>query len=248
MASSTGSNNAGRASSAKWLWVAGVLPSSFVAILLLVGDTKLWTHYGDFYHIVTQNRASIAIIVQTLSRLLRIGNICVLCSLSNFGTRLLLVKTSLSLNQLQFATVLCGRQLDWALPTGFLGLLLGFKTITVVLGALWAEALTPVMITVLLETKQSIDVPQYGPESRITWGSLTWVRPNPSERSPQGVFSYPPNYDLIGVILTQAASASKFGDTTPTFRKLIIPGIPISDVHTALDHPLALLMEVLPAI
>ena len=220
MAPSTENNGTTRASPIKWLWVAGLLLSSIVAVLLLVCDYKPWTDSGYFYHFVLGRRASVAIIVQILSTLLSACNIYVLCCLIDFATRLRLEKTPLSLDKLQFRKDLCTRQLDWGLPPILLVQLLAFQTMLALPGALWAGALTPVTTSILSESKQTIDVPQYGPESHVIWGSLTWLRPNPSKRSPEGVFSYSPNYDLLGVILTQAGSASSFNNTTPTFRKL----------------------------
>ena len=220
MASSTGNNDTTRTSPIKWLWIAGLLLSSLVAVLLLISDYRPWTNSSSFYHFVIGRRASVAIIVQILSTLLSACNIYVVCCLIDFGTRLSLEKTPLSLNKLQFRKDLCTRQLDWGLPLGLLIQLLIFQTVVAFPGALWAGALTPVTTSILSKTKQTIDVPQYGPESHVVWGDLTWLRPNPSKRSPEGVFSYSPNYDLLGVILTQAASASSLNTTTPTFRKL----------------------------
>ena len=78
----------------------------------------------------------------------------------------------------------------------------------------------PCPCTVQSLSTQSLAVPQYSPDSGLIWGNLNWTSRMRSTRSPLGVFSYSPNYDLLGIILTQAASASNISDSPQVLEKI----------------------------
>ena len=204
----------------KLAWAPGLLLTSIVTILLLASDRAPWTNSGRFYNFVTTNRASVQIVVQFLSQGFGALNIYSVCSLIGFGNRLRLTKTSYTLDQLKFWRAICLQQLDWALPLGLVVIVTLFRAILLVPGSIWAGALTPVPVTVQSLSTQPLDVPQYTSASENIWGNLKWTSPMRSTRDPRGVFSYSPNYDFLGIILTQAASASSINGTTPILRKL----------------------------
>lgn len=99
-------------------------------------------------------------------------------------------------------------------------ILILFNAVILIPGALWAGALTPVVMSIHSSSTAVLEVPQYGPTSKNIWGNLTWLRPEPFIHNPNGIFSYSPNYNLVGLILTQAASASDIGNATQPVRKL----------------------------
>lgn len=93
-----------------------------------------------------------------------------------------------------------------------------FNAVILIPGAVWAGALTPVVTST--HSSSMLLLPQYGPASKHTWGHLTWLEREPSIHDPYGIFSYSPNFDLVGQILTQAASASNTGNASQPVRKL----------------------------
>lgn len=203
------------------LGAATLLSTSVVTILLLSSDRVPWTDSGPFYEFVTSRRATVQIIVQILSQGFGALNVYALCSLVNLGTRLRLARTPYTLDQLQFWSAISLQRLDLALPLGLIMILMLFNAMIRVPGAIWAGALTPVVTSIHSSSTPQLEVPKYGPASAHIWGHLTWVAPEQSKHMPNGIFSYSPNYDLLGLILTQAASASNIGNATqPIIRKL----------------------------
>lgn len=201
-------------------WAACLLSTSVATILLLASNRAPWTNSGHFYNFVTSERATVQIIVQILSQSFGALHIYALCSLINFGTRLRLARIPHTLDQLQFWSAISLQRLDWALPFGLVMILILFNAVILIPGAIWAGALTPVVMSTPSSSTPLLEVPQYGPASKHIWGKLTWLTPEPSLHNSQGIFSYSPNYDLVGLILTQAASASNIGNATQPVRKL----------------------------
>ena len=204
----------------KLLWAATLLSTSVTTILLLASNRAPWTNSGRFYNFVTSERATVQIIVQVLSQSFGALLVYALCSLINFGTRLRLARIPHTLDQIQFWSAISLQRLDWALPLGLMMILILFNAAILIPGAIWAGALTPVVMSTHSSSTPLLEVPQYGPASEHIWYNLTWLRPEPSVHNPNGIFTYSPNYDLVGLILTQAASASNIGNATQPVRKL----------------------------
>ena len=204
----------------KLLWIGPLLATSVASVLLLVSNRAPWTNSGSFYSFVTSNRATVQIIVQILSQSLGALHVYALCSLINFRTRLRLVEIPHTLDQLQFWSDVSLQRLNWALPLSLLMVLVAFHAVILIPGAIWAGALTPVVTSIYSTSTSLIEVPQCGPASKSIWGQLTWLAPEPSARDSRGIFSYSPNYDHVGLILTQAASASSIGNHSQPVRRL----------------------------
>jgi len=202
------------------LLAATLLSTSVATILLLASNRAPWTNSGHIYNFVTSERATVQIIVQILSQSFGTLHVYALCSLINFATRLRLARIPHTLDQLQFWSAISLQRLDWALPHGLMMILILFHAVIVIPGAIWAGALTPVIMSTHSSSTALLEVPQYSPTSEHIWYNLTWLKPEPSVHNRSGIFSYSPNYDLVGLILTQAASASNIGNATQPVRKL----------------------------
>ncbi len=212
----------------KYLSVPGLLLTSVVVTLLLWSDRSGWTDTGQFYQLITGNRATSQIFVQILSHCLGALHVHILCTLINFATRLRLAERPAALDLLKFWSALCGVRLDLSLPLRSLAPLTVFIVMVLLPGALWAGALTPVVTSTSFTSHPSpafprcpyLSVPQYSNASDIYWRNITWLHPLQSLRKEKGIFTYSPNYDLQGRILNLAASATSRDNTTQKHAKL----------------------------
>jgi len=107
----------------------------------------------------------------------------------------------------------------WSLPFRSLVLLTLFRITTFIPAAILAGALTPVDVDSHNSSTRMLHVPQYSNASLDLWGDLTWLHPMPVNRTAAGVFSYSPNYDMIGLIRNEAASATKSNNGSQAHKK-----------------------------
>ncbi len=147
------------------LWAATLLSTSVATILLLASNRAPWTNSGHIYNFVTSERATVQIIVQILSQSFGALHVYALCSLINFATRLRLARIPHTLDQLQFWSAISLQRLDWALPLGLMMILILFHAVFVIPGAIWAGALTPVIMSTHSSSTALLEVPQYSPTS-----------------------------------------------------------------------------------
>ena len=124
----------------------------------------------------------------------------------------------MSLSNLGFWSALSLHRLDWSLPFRFSIVLILFRISIFVPNAIWTGALTPIFTKSYSPLVSTLDVPQYGTKSQALWKNLVFTHPMPNVRTSDGVFTYSPNYDLIGLILNQPPSGN------------------ISQVHKKLDN------------
>ncbi len=212
----------------KYIAVPGLILTTLATSLLLGLDGSHWTDSGSFYQSVNNNRATSQLFVQVISQCLGALQVRILCSLINLSTRLRLSRRPVDLDLLKFWNAVCGVRLDWSLPTRTLAPLIAFLLASLVPGAIWAGALTPVAtFTSTASTHSgfrtsspSIRVPRYGQKSKLHWGYVSLERGGLSWEIEKGVFTYTPNFELQGIILDQAATASSRNSSTPTHAKL----------------------------
>ena len=89
--------------------------TSIIACLLVAANELEWRRSGDFYLLVTTNRASVQII-QVLANLFGLIHVTAFCRLINYTTRIRFSKTVISLDTLQAWIALSTARIDWNLP------------------------------------------------------------------------------------------------------------------------------------
>ena len=201
----------------KLITVPGLILTSVVTILLLWTDQHHWTDTGELYRLVNTDRSTVQLAVQVLASCFGAIHAYTLCVLLNFSTRLWLAKQSYSLDLLKFWRAMCSRSLEWSLPTQFLIPLLIFQLALVAPAAFYAGALTPVVSSTT--TPADLKVPRYSDSSKASWGNLKWTTPMQSVWN-GSIFTYSPNYDLQGLLLNNAASATYVGNVTRAHSKI----------------------------
>ncbi|KAI9744034.1 MAG: hypothetical protein M1835_002827, partial [Candelina submexicana] len=212
----------------KYIAVPGLMVTTSATALLLGFDKSHWTDAGSFYQTVTNNRATSQIFIQIIAHSLGAFQIRILCSLINLYTRLRLNRRPVALDLLKFWNAVCGVRLDWSLSIRSLVPLIAFLLLTLIPGAIWAGALTPVVTSTSTNSthsgfhtsSSSIRLPQYSMASNELWGTLNFLTGSIAVRRDTGTFTYAPNYELQGIILNQAASASSRNGSIPRHAKI----------------------------
>ena len=222
---------------AKLLLVPALALTSTVFILLLWANQNHWTNTDQFYQLVINNRATVQIIVQVLTSCFGAIHAYVPCILANFFTRLCLTRKPYTLDQLKLYKAVSSQSVEWSMPTRFRILLVIFKLLTILPAAFWADALTPEVTSTLILF--SLRLPQYSNASSTYWSNLEFTSPMLSKWN-GSIFTYSPNYDLQGLILNDAASATNAENLSQTHRKLDDTGHYMSAVLTLLLHQLDL--------
>ena len=207
-------------SATKLLLTLSLIFTSIVTILLLCSDRGPWTNSGHLYDFVESNRASVQLIIGVLAGIFGGFNLYSICALINFSTRLRLFDTSHTLDHLGLWNALCSRRLDWSLPYRFSILLIIFWTLARIPGAIWIGALTPIETSSYSSTIRTLDTPKYNDTSRQYLASLDFTKRATAIHNPLGVFTYSPNYELEGLIVNQAGSATSYRNASQLQKKL----------------------------
>lgn len=185
-------------------WSA-LFPSVTLSVVLLISHGLEWTATGDFYHLVSSNRATAQLMVQIASNLLGYANLLVICRIINYDTRSLLSVKPISLIYLRFWNALISQQFTWDLPPRLLIPLSLWLIFAMVPSALWAGALTPVTIIVNQEVK--IALPSYANTTLLThnWSDRLKL---PSVRNKYGIFAYNVGETFLGPLLQSASEGT----------------------------------------
>ncbi|OIW26487.1 hypothetical protein CONLIGDRAFT_553966, partial [Coniochaeta ligniaria NRRL 30616] len=196
-----------------------LLPPTCASILLLYSDAQQWYASPGIYNWITSNRASAQLIVQIVASILGFFNVFVFCTVLNYLTRLRLSGSSMSLNTMKFWNAMLSRQLIIRLPVHLFVPLVTAIAVSLVPPALWAGALTPVVIVTNLPA--SIQVPSYTNTTLLTdgWSNRTGL---PSTSAREGLFTFNVGERFIGPLL-QAAFTATTVDGSPR-------------MHTKLDY------------
>jgi hypothetical protein len=106
--------------------------------------------------------------------------------------------------------------MNWDLPAGHLISLLLFICFTIVPSAFWAASLTPL----LTQTNHNVQllIPNYQNSTLIK--EYATAESGPSTRKRQGVFTYSVGLDLLGDLLSSAASATPMDGGTRLHKKI----------------------------
>ncbi|KAH0536094.1 hypothetical protein FGG08_006999 [Glutinoglossum americanum] len=183
-----------------------LISTTVMSSILVASNAQHWTVSGRLYSIIAGNRASVQIVVQIISNLLGLAQVTVLCRLINFATRLYFARSPVSLDIVRLWTALCTPQMSWRLPSRLAIPLLAFVILVSLPPALWAGAITPVAAVGLRH--DIINIPDYS--------NMGLIREYPAEvsgstqtlRNTKGLFTYSVGVELLGSLLSSAASAT----------------------------------------
>lgn len=214
---------------ARFLPLLALLPPTAAVIALLV--TKNQTYPGELLVYIRDERASAQLVVQIISRLLAMLQMLALCMMLNFAVRLWLGSPgSATLQKLGFWSALSTLRLDSSLSSFYLSATVGFLTVSLLPGALWAGALSPIYTKIIIETE--IWTPAYTNRTTKIWNSqYPWNNESKISDDPDNcirindkVFiSSCPVPDLQGPILYSGSSATPVDDSVRTHLKLDNP-------------------------
>lgn len=143
-----------------------------------------------------------------------------MCTTLNLSTRFLFRLRSISLNELSLWTALSTTRVDPNLPPFFLAVALGFVAATLIPGALWAGALSPLFV---LKTQElgNQTLPAFTEKTRGVWDSQFQVRGphvwNINDNctminDARGLVPSCPVPTLQGLLLLSASSATTLND------------------------------------
>ncbi|KAL4727759.1 hypothetical protein ACLX1H_004448 [Fusarium chlamydosporum] len=186
------------------------------ALLCLSLNETLFS--GEFLQFVNDNRPSVQFAVQIIANFMSALQVITICRVINLGVRRRLKTKSMSLDQMRAWMDAMIPRINWDLPFAYIVLLALLVSVSMVLSAIWAAAMTPV------ETIEYID----GTVQIPTWDNITYIREYPSEvgsagptkHTALGKFTYSVGIQMLGSLLASAASASPIHNSTRNHEKL----------------------------
>ena len=197
----------------KYACVPGLLVTTVLSALLVYMDLAGRTSYRrQIFDLVSNYRANIQTSVQVVSHLLGLAHTLVLTTCLSNRTRLRFESRSVSLDRLQWWSTMSSQSIDWSLPPQFLCFSILFVAVSFIPAALWAGAITPILITKTVPSTISTSFYQPDPSSSSWNNSWAPFRANVSHTD-AGAFSYTPGVANSGLILNNAAAAISINDT-----------------------------------
>lgn len=147
-------------------------PTAAILILLWIGDKE---STESFYRYLKNDQATIQIVVQVVSHVLATLQIASMCTTLNLSTRFRFRLRSVSLHELSLWTALNTLRVDQNLPSFYLAVASAFVAATLIPGALWAGALSPLFV---LKTQElgNQTLPAFTEQTRGVWDSQYQVR------------------------------------------------------------------------
>ena len=154
-----------------------LIPPTVAVVALLASRGRKYT--GDLLVDVstTNGRATAQVLVQIISHVLGMLQVMVLGSMLSFALRLMLASgRSTTLHTLSFWTSLSPARFNYTLPPFYLFTAIGLLFLSLIPGALWAGALSPITTTAS-NSSESILVPAFTNRSARLWDSqFQWNR------------------------------------------------------------------------
>ncbi|PVH99006.1 hypothetical protein DM02DRAFT_656799 [Periconia macrospinosa] len=187
----------------------GLLLTTTLSSVLLAADQFKWRATGISFRLANQYPASVAFLVQILAALFGVMHVAVITKLLNYALRLRLTRVSVTLDVMRTWVDLSIPRMDWDLPIRFLIPVMFMVLLSLVPAALWAGSITP-LIDQTTGTG-TILIPSYDDVSMIKEYPMEIGQAGPSLRNRRGLFTYCPGQQLIGPLLSSAASASSIG-------------------------------------
>jgi hypothetical protein len=197
---------------------AALATTTSVSLLVLIGNAREHTLSTDAFKFVTENRATVQLLIQVLSNIL--GLLCgaTVSVLISYGTRYNLWQRPVKLEVLRLWHDLCMRNIRWSHPWKFLMPLVIFVVLSAAPSAIWAGALTPVVTEV--QRTGTVLVPSYDNSDLILEYPSEINSQGPTLRDTKGLFTYSVGVLMQGSLLASAASATPVDGSTRRHRKL----------------------------
>ncbi|MCJ1468554.1 hypothetical protein MMC07_007183 [Pseudocyphellaria aurata] len=157
----------------------------FALILPTAAVIALWTdrdyiHFGELVDFVQEERPTVQLVVQIVSRVLAMLQMTAVCSILNFAVRVRLGSQggSINLQALGFWSSLNVLRINFSLSAFYVLGTAGFLAVSLLPGALWAGTLSPVLGTMLDE--REIRTPAFTGRSTGIWNSQYVWKGGPS--------------------------------------------------------------------
>ncbi|KAF2728675.1 hypothetical protein EJ04DRAFT_569299 [Polyplosphaeria fusca] len=131
---------------AAYFALLGLVVSTIFSLLALVANVRGWHSSEQFAVTVTNERATIAIIIQVISHSLGLLQICALCAIVSLSFQQHASSSPFSLNALRLMNSAFSLRFDWNLPWYFLLPLGLFISFSLVPAAIWSGTLTPTVV------------------------------------------------------------------------------------------------------
>ena len=144
-----------------------IAPTLTILVLLWIGDKE---PPEIFYDHLKKDRANVQILVQVFSHVLAGLQVSSLCATFNLSTRFRFLRRSTSLNHLSFWTAISTARVDPSLPRLHYALALSFVLATLIPGALWAGALSPLFVS-KIKNLDDVYLPAYSDATKVIWDS-----------------------------------------------------------------------------
>lgn len=207
-----------------------LLPTVVICILLWIED---WQYTGTFYSYVKSNQASMQVAVQIVSHVLAMLQVSSICALLNLCTRFRSLHRSTPLQNLNLWTALSTARVDLTLPTFHLAMDLTFVAATLIPGALWAGALSPMFVLKSQELEDQL-VPAFTDRTKANWDSQFQLRDIGPQvwninddcsviNDARGLVPSCPVPTLQGLLLLSGASATTLNGEPRNHSKLDVP-------------------------
>ena len=149
-----------------------LLPTVAIQILLWNGDRE---STDSFYSYLTNDQATIQIAVQVISHILGYLQVSSMCAIINLSTRFHFSRRSTSLEDLGLWNALSTARVDMSLRTFYVAVASAFVAATLLPGALWAGALSPLFVLKVQELGDQ-SLPAFTERTRANWDSQSQVR------------------------------------------------------------------------
>jgi hypothetical protein len=196
---------------------AALATTTIVSLLILIGNARKYTLSTDALRFVTENRATVQLLIQILSNILGLTCGAIVSILISYGTRYNLGQRPVKLEVLRLWHDLCMRNIRWSHPWKFLIPLVIFVVISAAPSAIWAGALTPVVTEV--QRTSTILIPSYDNTDLIVEYPSEINSQGPTLRDAKGLFTYSVGVLMQGSLLASAASATPVDGSTRRHRK-----------------------------
>ncbi len=154
--------------SARLYFIIALVPTTALSIAILSIQNARYT--GSILRLVQSNRGSVQIIIQVVSAGAGLLQILAVRTICNFFFRLRLQKAPMRLEKLSLWTAVATAQVDFNLSFRNLAICSLVAVFSIVPGALWTGALTPIVVSTEL-LRGTIDAPHFTAASAHFWNS-----------------------------------------------------------------------------
>ena len=147
-------------------------PTAAILLLLWIGNGEATE---SVYSYSKTNQATVQIAVQIVSHVLAALQISSISTTFNLSTRFRFFRVPTSLNDLNFWTALSTNRVDPNLPPFYLAVTVACAAATLLPGALWAGAVSPLFVSKIKELEDQT-LPAFTERTRFNWDSQFQVR------------------------------------------------------------------------